>query len=1207
MRYLAMAGLEWCVVYFFFAIGISYYSRIASWKDAHPEIPIFLFFLFSDATDYDAGLQKDTWVLLKMCVAVFCVGAGTAMFVLGGIYVGSGYFYFAGATLVLYYLGTVLLTCKPFAVMALWRDEIPNPSVLFTEEIKRITHALQLWESGKTPEELALVYHQGTEHSETLEEQNTSANPDTSTYQRDAQTHTTIVITEDVSNSPKGSMKKPDTSGLTNRKSGSNQNQGNLGVVPQMVDNATGETVIVNRSDGGSTDEDSEIESDPSDDDDENEEKEKEKEKEKGKENDPGKEKEKENEKEDAAKKKEQLASLDVVAKQGKESNQASKEPKESKKSKPKLVNKSSKSEKPRLGPKSSNKKNRLGDPRRSLLVKNQKKSFRGLQKFWEEQGNDDDKTKRKKDDESDEEKDIGAIGSASHQRVASQSKSTKLTEKEEKFFDHVFMSVLGDNFEISSSDESDGAYDLKDYEADVKKLATARRRRRAEEQLKEEKKKKGKRPTSPKQRKTSSGDKKRFRRKRKGTGSESDKNKLGVLQMEVTISNSSVQKGNKEKDKDNDKDQTKENENANEKDDEKKTEEETDGKENEKKIDGHKHDLEDVLDDADHLQDVLEEDENEYDDDEDEDNNGDDDGRESDSDGRAEIDSKASMFDEDNVLGTVLDNFAQEDDHNMVDGRTGRVYSEFGRYTYRLIDGFEFTLKLKTDGKYKEYLDQKGLSKRAYYKGRWMLYNDKFANVFTNYKNYWLDVYRPYDEYDVDRTFNKTGFMYGFQCCKQWMNYRPAMMRKALQQRKRKKKKSSCAVRTGKFANRCLGWSFDHVCNILLAILAFAFLLSLYYFSTTIDISEGGNSSEFDTNRTNSRAVNCSNWTDVNCTFPEPTSMPTPSPTGNESDLVQHYTMCDTVWQDAKHRRALSVLDVLALTQIVYEQDDYDLLDTVSLYFGDDWEVVARRDIEPVFFHLRPIDANVDFIAVRGTSTPEEALQDVSLFIEVTGLQVLMWVFPFLNALPTGFLRTVVSYASFAEGLINQEARTDFADSVFDYAVEYLTNETDPRSLFVVGHSLGGAIAQIVGARLYEDASIEAFGHNVASFGLNSPGTVYSSAKFGFSISSLQLTSTTLKSERDIVSQVDLHSGNIQEVACNSQTLVSCHLTQTPFCEMYEHCPDDISLQPEVIKRYCTEDEYGYKIGASIGAKNSTISTITEESPYQSCLDGAC
>ena len=91
-----------------------------------------------------------------------------------------------------------------------------------------------------------------------------------------------------------------------------------------------------------------------------------------------------------------------------------------------------------------------------------------------------------------------------------------------------------------------------------------------------------------------------------------------------------------------------------------------------------------------------------------------------------------------------------------------------------------------------------------------------------------------------------------------------------------------------------------------------------------------------------------------------------------------------------------------------------------------------------------------------------------------------------------------------------------------------------------VVGHSLGGGVAQIVAARLYEGGR-----KNVLSIGISSPGTVLSSQKFGFDPESLSFTSVTIAGKRDPVPMVDEHAGLMEFVECDRTVDVMCHETK--------------------------------------------------------------
>ena len=100
--------------------------------------------------------------------------------------------------------------------------------------------------------------------------------------------------------------------------------------------------------------------------------------------------------------------------------------------------------------------------------------------------------------------------------------------------------------------------------------------------------------------------------------------------------------------------------------------------------------------------------------------------------------------------------------------------------------------------------------------------------------------------------------------------------------------------------------------------------------------------------------------------------------------------------------------------------------------------------------------------------------------------------------------------------------------------------------------HTIGG-IAQIVAAKLFEhDRKGQ---DNIISFGLSSPGTLYSGRKFGFSADSLDKTSVSVLPRRDIVGMVDEHGGIVQEIECDAKSVDGCHYAQTSFCEMFEQC----------------------------------------------------
>lgn len=300
----------------------------------------------------------------------------------------------------------------------------------------------------------------------------------------------------------------------------------------------------------------------------------------------------------------------------------------------------------------------------------------------------------------------------------------------------------------------------------------------------------------------------------------------------------------------------------------------------------------------------------------------------------------------------------------------------------------------------------------------------------------------------------------------------------------------------------------------------------------------------------------------------------------GNKSAI--YYGICDTTWSDTKNKYELSVIDMAVLTQLSYEvhglEKRANLTKTIDKYLGGNYEIVREsNDKSPVWFHIKHKQKNVhvDYIAIRGTKTSLDFAQDLSLFIEVMTFQFLSWLFPFFNAFPAGFKRTIVYYASTAEGLINGNVRDAFYDEIYNYSYhlldKYENEDNIETNLYFVGHSLGSAIGQITAAKLTEQEWIQS---HVSSFNLNSPGTLYTSLKFGFSMETLQLTSTNILTERDMIGMIDEHSGLTQTVDCNKDSFFECHLLATPLCELFDKCPVKTAAKSDIVDCWCNGDE---------------------------------
>ena len=162
----------------------------------------------------------------------------------------------------------------------------------------------------------------------------------------------------------------------------------------------------------------------------------------------------------------------------------------------------------------------------------------------------------------------------------------------------------------------------------------------------------------------------------------------------------------------------------------------------------------------------------------------------------------------------------------------------------------------------------------------------------------------------------------------------------------------------------------------------------------------------------------------------------------------------------------------------VIRDETNVTVAEEMNAIFNGEFEFVYESRIEPVFYHMRNKNLSIDVIGVRGTKSISDVYQDLSLFGEISILQGLQWFIPFLSGLPVSFVQQIISYASWADGYISDHAQR-YDEPVLQYIA---TNHNYMQSnVIVVGHSLGGGIAQLVAAKL-----VNKFNFTIRSFGIN-------------------------------------------------------------------------------------------------------------------------
>jgi len=287
----------------------------------------------------------------------------------------------------------------------------------------------------------------------------------------------------------------------------------------------------------------------------------------------------------------------------------------------------------------------------------------------------------------------------------------------------------------------------------------------------------------------------------------------------------------------------------------------------------------------------------------------------------------------------------------------------------------------------------------------------------------------------------------------------------------------------------------------------------------------------------------------------------------------------CPAWFELGTRKHKLSLSDFGLFSAIAYESND--TIRTTLAHFFPHWHLEHEHRCSDLgsgdwttFFEFTSTDSNTTVFAVRGTSTPLDALNDMIIWMPATVMMGFSMLGPDLFA-PVA---QAIDLMSRWLGRLHN-ANFQFLEQ---HVIDRIQQDPD-REYFITGHSLGGGLAKIV--------SMQALvrGYELPAVTFMSPGLKATSYlvvhdetaprkprdhRLNAFLRNNELLLTVMP-ENDIVSRVDQQMGQVIPVTCEGSPL-HCHLMGTALCNIFRQCGSTRRLDKgkpfEVPCDFCTD-----------------------------------
>ncbi|KAJ3367296.1 hypothetical protein GGF31_007639 [Allomyces arbusculus] len=272
------------------------------------------------------------------------------------------------------------------------------------------------------------------------------------------------------------------------------------------------------------------------------------------------------------------------------------------------------------------------------------------------------------------------------------------------------------------------------------------------------------------------------------------------------------------------------------------------------------------------------------------------------------------------------------------------------------------------------------------------------------------------------------------------------------------------------------------------------------------------------------------------------PTTMPYPyctaKPYASRFRLVDMVTLAGAAYKPTVAAATAFIKTNSALADVTVAFDNVD--DPKGVRF---WEFQFTKS------------PGVSVVAIRGTSSMEDVLQDLHLFSTPLVLQASSYFGTLVSLWPRTVVAQVVHwvarYVAFSNFVYSQEVEARTARLVGqDVNITTTgvggntTMTTVQRQVVLVGHSLGGAVAQVIGSRL-----------GVPALGVSSPGLGFSYLNFGTTLEKLTEWGTNIVPFSDPVPMCDEQVSTVVHLPCYQSVPSNCHKWRSTLRTLIDLC----------------------------------------------------